>query len=280
MGRINSLAGLALMFIFVGCTSLKPVSELSEKSLKGLAIYEDIPVTYEAFCDERCEFDLIRRNLIVRDSAINCDCRLFATADKSTTKVYRALAAYFKSLGDISVGNLTTYDTKSLSEALTEGKFGRLTIDKNTVTAYSALGRLVMQAFTDGYRKQKIRDVIEAGNPSIQTLLGVFRTSIENLVMELDFEKERHFALSSELLMEKMTGFDKVNLAKNYYKQIDEISVKQLQLRTFSKGLQTIAEGHQKLFDNRNKIKLKEIRAILGEYSAELQDLVLDFKKL
>lgn len=280
MRRISILLALALMFMVNGCTSLKPLSELSEKSVKSLAIYEEIPVTYEEFCEERCRFDLIRRNLIVRDSAINCNCSLFVTADKSTTKVYRALAAYFKSLGDISAGDLTSYDTKSLSEALTEGKFGRLTIDKNTVTAYSALGRIVMQAFTDGYRQQKIRQVIEAGNPPLQILLGVFRTSIENLVMELEFEKERNFTLSSELLMEKLTGFDKVTLAKNYYKQIDEIVLKQQQLRTFSKGLQTIGDGHQKLFDNRNKIKVNEIRAILGNYSAELQDLILDFKKL
>ena len=271
---------IALLFSLSGCISLKPVSELSDKSLKSLAIYEEMPVTYSSFCERRCQFDLIRRNVILRDTAVKCDCSLFSDADKATTKVYKTLAAYFKSLGAISEGNLTAIETKSLNEALTEGKFGPLTIDKNTVTAYSGLGRLVTQAFTEGYRTQKIRQVIETGNPHIQVLVGLFRTSIGNLVMELNFQKERNFALHSELLMEKLTGYDRVKLASDYYREIDSISLRQEQLNTFSKSLTVIANGHQKLFENRNKLSVKEIQSILGGYSADLQDLIVDFKKL
>jgi hypothetical protein len=284
MHRSSLIPGRIILIAFfmssVGCISLKPVSELSEKSLKSLAIYEEMPISYKGFCDERCQFNLIRKNLILRDTAINCDCSLFSDADKATTKVYRTLAAYFKSLGAISDGDLTTIDTKALNEALVEGKFGSLTIDKKTVTAYSSLGRLLTQAFTDGYRKQKIREVIESGNPHIQILVELFKTSVSNLVMELNFQKERNFALYSELLMEKLTGYDKVKLSTDYYREIDFILLRQQQLKTFLKSLIVIADGHQKLFDNRNKLTVKEIRVILGEYSAALQDLVADFKKL
>jgi hypothetical protein len=284
MDRPDLFSRRIILIVFLvslfGCISLQPVSELSDKSLKSLAIYEEMPISYNGFCEERCQFSLIRRNLILRDTAINCDCSLFSDADKATTKVYRTLAAYFKSLGAISEGDLTTIDTKSLNEALVEGKFGSLTIDKNTVTAYSGLGRLVTQAFTEGYRKQKIRQVIETGNPHIQTLVGLFKTSVANLVMELNFQKERNFTLHSELLMEKLTGYDKVKLTSDYYREVDSILLKQQQLNTFSKSLTVIANGHQKLFDNRNKLTVKEIRSILGEYSADLQDLIADFKKL
>ncbi|MBC7829526.1 MAG: hypothetical protein H7122_17405, partial [Chitinophagaceae bacterium] len=180
---LNRLIILTFLVSLASCISLKPVSELSDKSLKSLAIYEEMPVTYQRFCDERCQFNLIRKNLVIRDTTINCDCKLFSDADKATTKVYRTLGAYFKSLGAISEGDLTTIDTKALNETLIEGKFGSLTIDKNTVTAYSSLGRLVIRAFTDGYRKQKVKEVIEKGNPDIQILVTLFKTSIGNLVM-------------------------------------------------------------------------------------------------
>jgi len=268
------------MCLLVGCTSLKPISQLSEKSIESLAIYKEIPTTYNGFCVERCQFNLIRRNLVVRDSLINCDCSLFKSADRATTKVYHAIAAYFKSLGEISAGDLTDYDTKSLNEALTEGNFGPLTIDKNTVTAYSAIGKLVMQAFTDGYRKQKLRSVIERANPNLQLLIQLLTTSMANLEMELKFQKERNFALYSELMMEKQTGYDKVRLSTDYYHEIDGLTLKQQQLKTYASSLQTIAEGHQKLYDNRNKIKTKEIKELLGTYTAGLQDLIVDFRKL
>ena len=266
--------------VLTSCTSLKPVTAVSDKSLKSLALFEEIPTTYNAFCEERCQFNLIRKNQVVRDTAINCDCHLFTDADKATTKVYKAISAYFNSLGEISKGDLTTYDTKALNEALVEGKFASLTIDKNTVTAYSTLGRVILQAFTDGYRKRKLKAVIESANPSVQTLLTVFETSMTNLIAELEFQKERNYTLYNELLMERQTGYDKVKLTTDYYNQINSIRLKQSQLRTFSKSLNTIGKGHQKLFENRNKITAKEIRQLLGDYSAMLQDLIVDFKKL
>jgi len=278
--KISGSVLVLFLFSVAGCTTLKPVSDLSDKAVESLEIYKEIPATYNDFCIERCQFNLIRRNQVVRDTAVSCDCRVFKSADRATTKVYHALVAYFKSLGDLSAGDLTNYDTRSLNEALTEGKFGSLTIDKNTVTAYSALGKLVMEAFTNGYRKQKLRQVIERANPNIQILLQVFKTSIGNLEMELSFQKERNFALYSELLMEKLTGYDKVRLTTDYYREIDKLTLKQQQLNTYSTGLVTIAEGHQKLFDNRNKIKANEIKEALGKYAAELQDLIVDFRKL
>jgi hypothetical protein len=275
-----SIIGLAGCISMAGCISLKPITELTGKSVKSLAIYEEIPTTYAGFCEERCQFNLIRRNQLVRDTAVNCNCSLFVSADKATTKVYNALTAYFKALNEISEGKLTSYNTKALGDALVEGKFASLTIDKNTVNAYSSLGRLVMQVFTDGYRKKKIHKVIETGNPSIQTLFNVFQTSVANLILELDFQKERNYALYTELLMEKQSGYDKVNLGKDYYYQVNALNTKQAQLQTFSKSLVTIAKGHQKLYDNRNKITTKEISEMAADYSAALQDLIVDFKKM
>jgi hypothetical protein len=268
------------LVLMCGCISLKPITELTGKSLTSLAIYEEVPVTYSAFCEERCQFNLIRRNQVVRDTAINCDCKLFASADAATTKVYKALTAYFKSLQEISAGKLTTYDTKALNSALVEGKFASLTIDKNTVNAYSSLGRLLMQLVTERYRRKKISSVIETGNPAVQNLLTVLQTSMANLVTELDFQKERNHLLYSTLLMENQTSYDKVKIGQDYYAQINALTAKQSQLKTFSKSLGTIAAGHQKLFDNRNKITTKQLIEITAEYSATLQDLITDFKKL
>jgi hypothetical protein len=280
MKRITCPAAILVLFLLAGCISLKPVTALSTKALKTLSVFEEIPTTYSVFCNERCEFALIRKNEIVRDTGINCECKLFTAADKATMKVYNALSAYFKSLGELSDGKLTEFQTKAFSEALVEGQFASLTIDKNTVNAYSSLGKLVLQAFTDGYRKKKLKAVIESANPSIQVLIPVFEKSVANLVMELNFQKERTFALYRELIMEPQTGYDKINLGNDYYNTINSLIRKQQQLETFSRTLAVLAKGHQALYDNRNKITSKEIREMLGDYSATLQDLITDFKKL
>jgi hypothetical protein len=272
---------LCVVILVSGCTSLKPVSELSSQSQKNLAIFEEINTTYTSFCQSRCQFELIRTNEIVRDSSVACDCSLFSAADKATSKLFRAIDAYFNSLGNLSKGDLTTYNTKALNEALIEGKFASLTIDKNTVTAYSSLGKLILQAFSEGYRKRKLSNVIESANAPLQTLLQAFETSVDNLSRELDFEKERYFALYGELIREEeLTGYDKVSLANDYYSELKSIGVKQVQLKAFTKSLNTIASGHQKLFENRNKLTTSDIKILLTDYSASLKDLIGDFKKL
>ena len=271
---------LVLVTLLGGCTSLKPVSDAAAKSQKSLAVFEELPTTYTAFCEERCQFTLVRKNEIKRDNARGCDCALFTAADKATVKVYNALNAYFKSVGALSKGDLTTYDTKALGQALTEGKFASLTIDKNTVTAYSSLGRLLLQAFTDGYRKKKLSTVIETGNAPLQTLLNVFGTSIQNLVTELEFQKERNYVLYAELINADGSAYEKLTLSNNYYNEVTRLNQKQEQLRTFSKSLVAIGKGHQTLYENRKKLTTKEIRELMADYSASLQDLIVDFKKL
>ena len=87
---------LVLATLLGGCTSLKPVSDAAAKSQKSLAVFEEIPTTYTTFCEERCQFTLVRKNEIKRDSARGCDCKLFTAADKATVKVYNAVNAYFK----------------------------------------------------------------------------------------------------------------------------------------------------------------------------------------
>ncbi len=280
MNKSACASVLIIITIISACSSLKPISEAADKSQKSLSAFETIPTTYTAFCQERCQFTLIRKNEIKRDSAQGCDCKLFTAADKATVKVYNAINAYFKSLGALSKGDLTTYDTKALNEALTEGQFASLTIDKKTVTAYSSLGKLLLKVFTDGYRKKKLSTVIETGNEPLQILLTVFGTSVNNLVTELEFQKERNFTLYSELINGDGSPYEKLTLSTNYYNEISRINRKQEQLHTYAKSLVTIGKGHQKLYENRNKLTSKEIRELMAEYSASIQDLIVDFNKL
>ncbi|RYY30500.1 MAG: hypothetical protein EOO04_04620 [Chitinophagaceae bacterium] len=280
MNKKACAAILLLITVLNACTSLKPISDAAAKSQKSLAVFEELPTTYTGFCEERCQFTLVRKSEIKRDSTRGCDCKLFTAADRATVKVYNAINAYFKSLGALSKGDLTTYDTKALSEALTEGQFASLTIDKKTVTAYSSLGRLLLQVFTDSYRKKKLSTVIETGNEPLQTLLSVFGTSIGNLVSELEFQKERNYALYAELILSEGSAYEKLTLSNNYYNEITRLKQKQEQLRTFAKSLVAIGKGHQNLYENRNKLTSKEIRELMADYSASLQDLIVDFNKL
>ncbi|RYG05879.1 MAG: hypothetical protein EOO02_02405, partial [Chitinophagaceae bacterium] len=86
--RCNLILILFLLLL-AGCATLQPVREVTTKATNALILYEELPVTYLQFCEDRCQFNLARKNQIVRDSAIDCDCRVFKQADQATGRVYR-----------------------------------------------------------------------------------------------------------------------------------------------------------------------------------------------
>ncbi|MET0300499.1 MAG: hypothetical protein ABW036_12075, partial [Flavitalea sp.] len=168
MNRNCNLILIPVILILAGCATLQPVREVTTKATNALILYEELPVTYQQFCEDRCQFTLARKNQIVRDSAIDCDCKVFRQADQATGRVYRTITAYFKSLSELAAGDLTTVNTKALNETIIEGNFAGLTIEKPTVNAYGALAKIVITAFTEEYRRNKLKQVIESANPSLQ----------------------------------------------------------------------------------------------------------------
>jgi hypothetical protein len=48
----------------------------------------------------------------------------------------------------------------------------------------------------------------------------------------------------------------------------------------FAKSLTTISDGHQKLYDNRNKLTSKEIKELMKQYASNVQDITTEFNKL
>lgn len=50
-------------------------------------------------------------------------------------------------------------------------------------------------------------------------------------------------------------------------------------METFARSLKTIAEGHQELYNNRNKLSAREIAVRLAGYACDIQDIISEFNK-
>jgi two-component sensor histidine kinase len=66
----------------------------------------------------------------------------------------------------------------------------------------------------------------------------------------------------------------------DYYQQLLEVTTKQNQIDAFAKSLKSMAEGHQKLYENRNKMQAKEVKELLTGYASDIQDIISEFNKL
>lgn len=274
--------GLALILLTVGlssCVNLKHVNDFSSSSLKSIKKFEEINYSFKQNCLDNCQDKKIDDLSL---SSIDCDCKLNEKADSVTLWIYNSVRGYFDGLTNLSDNDLTTYKMDALTKALTEGDFGSIKIEKEQVEAYSKISKILLKAFTDEYRKKKIKNYVKEANEPIKVLITFLDFNLSsNLVGNLKVQKKSIEEYSFELLKDSsLSIIEKRKVLEDYYNRINSIEAKEKELLTYSKSLKKIIEGHQKLTDNIEKLSQDEIKEALTQYSSDIQDIVSEFNKL
>jgi len=271
-----------LMLGPTGCVNLKSVDDYSLTSLKSIEKFEELNYSFNQHCIDHCQFEAIRKFEIKREPEKYCGCDPYQQADKVTQLIYYSINGYFEGLSNLSNDKLTTYNFDPVTKSLKAGKFGSVEIKSEQVDAYTKISKILLKATTDLYRKRRIKDYIEQANEPIKTLLLQFKFVLQtNLKSEI--EAKRHELYNYYMEMEKDGKLSKYEQGKaviEYYQQVSDLNAKENQIEAFAKGLDLIKEGHQKLYDDRNKMTTKELSDILIRCSSDIQDIISEFNKL
>jgi hypothetical protein len=273
---------LVLILLSLGlssCVILKHVNDFSSSSLKSIKKFEEINYSFKQSCLDNCQDKKIKDlNLNAND----CDCKLNEKADSVTLLIYNSVRGYFDGLTSLSNNDLTSYKMDALTKALTEGDFGSIKIEKEQVEAYSKISKILLKAFTDEYRKKKIKKYVKEANEPIKVLITFLDFNLSsNLVGKLNVQKKRIESYYFDLIKDStLSTIEKRKVVEEYYAQLNKNEAKQKELVTYSKALKKIAEGHQKLVDNIEKISDDEIKELLTQYASDIQDIISEFNKL
>lgn len=271
--------GLIAILAFSGCVNLKHVNQFSLTSLESIKSFEDLNYSFEQSCKDKCIDEHIY-NLELKAQA--CNCQLDKVADSITLKIYNTIYGYFDGLSKLSNNDLTAYKTEDLETALIEGDFGSITIEEKHVTSYSKMSRILIRAFTDTYRKKKIKDYVKAANKPIKELIVFLDLNIAaNLNGKLNTRQERLEGDYLDIIKDaSLSAFEKRNALKEFYAIQETIQLQKNKNLAFSKALLKVSEGHQNLYDNIDKLSLKTVQESLFQYASEIRELVVEFKKL
>lgn len=262
------------------CANLRAVNGFSSDSLEGIQKFEQIHYSFTQHCHDRCVFEATRNFEIKR--SLECNCDIYEKADSVTMLIYSSIKGYLDGLANLSDNNLANYNLDTLKSTLTEGDFGDIKIGKEQVDAYGGIAQILLNAVSGAYRKKKIKFYIEQANKPIQTLLDKFQFILRNnLNEELNFKKEKLFAFYRELLLNNdLTEYEKGKATAEYYEQVANIDRTQQEIDVFSGSLTDISEGHQKIYDNRNKLSARELKNLLVAYQSDISNMVSHFNKL
>lgn len=270
---------LMLCCTVMSCVNLKHVNNFSSTSLQSISAFEAINYSFEQSCFDKCISENVNSLNIDAEA---CECAMEKTADSITLKMYGSVVGYFDGLSKLSDNEVTTYKTQDLEAALSEGQFGSITIGAQQVASYSKVSNVLIRAFTDGYRKKAIKQYVKDANNSIQELISFLGFNIsKNLDGKLQVKKERIKADYFDLIQdESLSTVEKRNSISKYYTTLIEIEAQREKLKIYSKILQNASEGHQKLYDNIDHLKIDAIKQSLSQYASEIKSIISEFKKI
>lgn len=272
---------ISLLFsqVISGCTSVRRINDYSTSALKTLKKYEELGYTFGKACRNACYIEQVRKLKLIGG---DCPCAAEQTADSVTSVLYNALKGYFDGLVKLSSGDVANYKTQALTKELKNGNFGDLKIDKSEVDAYAKLSMVLLKAFADGYRSKQLKNYVEDANEPVKILLTALdRNLASNLIGKLHVHKARLQSIYFDFIQDSAAStYEKKKIIDDYHTQVEEADLQQKQITSFTRGLQSMSAGHQKLFDNRNKMKAKEMKDLLADYASDLDDIISDFNKI
>lgn len=272
--------GLCVLLFCQGCVNLQKINDYSTGSLDHLRGFEAIGYTFEQACQDACLLERFRSQSLLSPA---CDCSQEQTADSVTLLIYHACKNYFDGLSKLSGNSLTDYKVNTLAKTINESALISGTPQKKEVVeAYAQLSNTLLRMSTDHYRKKQLKNVIGAANAPIRVLLSYLHFNLyNNLTGKLNVQEEKlKNGLYPELLQSAQTALEKKMVIANYNRDMALIDNRKKQIASFTKGLTRIANGHNELYEHRNRLSAAELQTALTQYISDIESAISEFHKI
>lgn len=271
--------GITTILLCTNCVNLKHIGEFSKTSIEGIEQFETVSPGFSKICRQDCQQKYIRK-LDIHHT--DCDCEENEKADSITRLIYNTTKDYFYGLSDLSNNELTSYKTNDFTQALATGNFGPVQLNESDVRAYSDISTLLLRAFTDSFRRKKIKEyVAQAHGPLLELLHFLELNLTGNLNGKLEVQKSVLKNFYFDFLKDKkLSDYERTKFAEDYFRSISEIAMQQEELDTYAQILRDIAQGHTILYNNVSHMADEEVRKELAGYGRQMGNTILLLRRM
>ncbi|HZJ21292.1 MAG TPA: hypothetical protein VFD35_13205 [Pricia sp.] len=276
----NKIVLLPCIAVLLGsCVNLKHVGKFSETSIEGIEKYETISPAFSKVCLQDCQQKQVRK-LEIHNT--DCDCAQNQKADSITQVIYNATRSYFYGLSDLSQNELTNYKTDDFTQALATGDFGPIKLNETDVKAYSDISTLLLRAFTDGFRRKKIKEYVAQAHGPLLKLLHFLELNLAgNLKGKLEVQKSSLKNFYFDFIKDKkLSDYERTKFTEDYFQRITEIDAQQKELETYTEILREIADGHTILYNNVSNMSAEEVRKELAGYGRQMNNTFSSLRRM
>ncbi len=259
-----------LTLLLLGCTNLKEVQGFAGQSA-ALSGYTELTTRFrDTYYREQPYVSGEAAQLAQQNDARR------KAAYEDLLKIHQTAALYMQTLAKLAGDK--SFDVSPNIDSLSSGikSYPELGIDKTQADAVSGLAKILAKWVTSSYQQYAVRDFIKEGNEPLQTTLD----GMKKLVDYYQKTNENEWKTINGLLEVELSFVDEsdpkllATLARAHQQtKAFEYELADKKYLEAKKGIQTIAKGHQLLFDNLDKLSKQEIKDSLKQFSRDIKDI-------
>ncbi len=285
--RLFAFACLCIVVLATSCTNLTAVQEWSKTSLEAsqfnaiVATYADTPMRLKRY--DELHFKQYRRPTEKQKEMFALRQKVYGTnaidrqiQAEALKKVLSVVSDYMGALATLSADGTMDY-SKNVNALNTEicTLNAKLHAGKGISTStLGAVGSIVQMLFKP-YQAKQVKNIVEQANAPLQTILaGELRQIVDNDFQDdLKAESDNIDLYYDALLIDGHPSGAAQDAVTEWRELRREQNTARLHAVTaYLRVLDNISKGHQKLYDNRNKLDDKKL-------IKDLYALVLDLRK-
>lgn len=187
------------------------------------------------------------------------ECTKYDSISSGTLAAQDVLLKYIAALGTLSSDKTITFesDLKNLPD-----KVKGSGMDQTQVTAVTTLASKLADAAINGYRRKKIAQLVGEQNQDVQTvasaLIKIVGTDYEQLLSNEGLAMDDYYNTAIKEGGEHQP-LDSVLVRNLSRTQKIELAQKKTAAEAYVTIMRSIAAGHQKLYEQRNRFSVKEL---------------------
>lgn len=282
-----------------------------------ITTYADTPQRikrYELWCDQTsfCKTQLYTKNKLTREEILklyNDQIKLRENQKEALQRILSVISDYMATLAVLSADSTVDYekDIDSVTQAIGKLNAG---ISQDTLGATGSLVKIILGTAAKAYQAKQVSYIVEQANPPLQTILNSELRHIvnSNFRRELKIEKawiDRYYdylrqkdctltsqkgAFNEASEKHKKTDInrsdiggnclpDAINMSIEEWKEehLNQNEKREKAIEAYLVILDNLATGHQKLFDNRNKLDnkkvIKDLYYLVNELNKQIKTL-------
>lgn len=263
-GWLLAVTASCIVILATSCTNLTAVREWSKTSLEATQ-YNELVTTYANTPERLKRYD--------PSGPWDDQIALRKNQAEALRQILSVVSDYMAALATLSADGTVDYnkDVDALTKAIGKLNAG---ISTNTLGAVGSLVKAVLGAAAEAYHAKQVASIVEEANDPLQAIL---RGELRQIV-DRDFRRDLEVEKSSldryyDFQLQTGSASAAARVALEEWKEVRlEQNAKQLKaVDAYLAVLDKVAEGHQKLYDNRNKLDAKTLIKDLFSLVVELR---------